>query len=69
MSKQQLHCSQVAGLLVNLRRLGPPHRVRSISPAIQTGALNPAMDDPSILSGRDMRLVAEPAREKELAAR
>src|ERR1051325_3812283 len=69
MPKQQLDCSQVACLLVNLRRLGPPHRVRSISRAIQTGALDPAMDNRSVLSGRDIRLVAEPAREKELAAR
>jgi len=69
MPEQQLHRSQVAGLLVNQRRLGPPHRVRSISRAIQTGALDPAMDDSSVLSRRDMRQVTAAAREKELAAR
>jgi len=30
-SEQQLDRSQIAGLLVNLRRLGAPHRMRSIS--------------------------------------
>ena len=31
MAQQELDCPQVAGFLVDLRNLGPPHRVGSVS--------------------------------------
>ena len=65
-SEQQLHCSQVARLLVDLRRLRPPHRVGPISRAIKTNTFDPAMDDTSVLPRRDVRLVMTAAWEEVL---
>jgi hypothetical protein len=49
MPEEQLDGSQVARLLVDLRRLRPTHRVRAVGGAVQPGALNPSMDDPDQL--------------------
>jgi hypothetical protein len=68
MPQQQLHRSQVAGLFVNLRRFRPPQRVGAINRAIETGSLDPAMDDASVLPCREVQLVAGAAREEELTA-
>jgi hypothetical protein len=65
--EQQLHRPQVAGLLVNLRHLRSPQRVRLISRAIEAGAFNPAMDNTSVLSCRDVRLIVKTAWEEVLA--
>jgi len=67
-TEQQLHGSQVAGFLVNLCRLGSPQRVSPVSRAGETGALDPAMDDPSVLSSRNVWLAVKAAREEVLAA-
>jgi hypothetical protein len=55
--EEQLHRPQVAGLLLNLRHLCSPHRVRPISRAIETGGCHPVMDDTRVLPCRDVRLV------------
>ncbi len=39
--------------------------MRAVRRVIQTGASNPAMDDPSILAGRNMGLLMDPAWKKE----
>jgi hypothetical protein len=62
--EEQLDGSQVACLLVDLRRLRPPHRVRAVGGAVKSGALDPGMDDPRILPGREVRLCPEAAREE-----
>jgi hypothetical protein len=67
MSEEQLDSSQVARLLVNLGRLRPPHRVRAVGRAIKPGALDPAMDDPRILSCGEVRLRLEAARKEILS--
>jgi hypothetical protein len=64
--KQQLNGSEIASLLLNLRCLGAPHRMRAISRAIETGALDPAMDDAGVLSRRDVRLAAQATSEELL---
>jgi hypothetical protein len=46
---EQLHRPQVAGLLVNLRHLCSPYRVRPISRAIEASTFDPAIDDTSVL--------------------
>ena len=50
-SKQQLNRSQVPRLLVDLGRFRPSHRVSAVGGAVQSGARDPGVDDPSILSG------------------
>jgi hypothetical protein len=42
--------------------------VYTVSRAIQTGALDPAMDDPSVLPCRDVRMIIKAAREQVLTA-
>jgi hypothetical protein len=65
--EEQLDGSQVAGLLVDLGRLRSPHRMRAIGGAVEPGALDPGMDDPRILPGRQVRLRPEAAREEVLS--
>src|SRR5262249_21331884 len=67
-SEQQLDRSQIAGLLVDLCRLSAPHRMRPISRRVETGALDPAMEDAGILPGREVRLTMKAAWKEELAA-
>jgi hypothetical protein len=64
--EQELNRPQIAGLLVNLRGLGPPHRVGPVSRTVETGALDPTVDDRSVLSCRDVRLIMKAAREEVL---
>ena len=59
--EKQLHRSQVARFLIYLCRLGPSHRMRAIGRAIKPSACDPRMDDPGILSGRQVRLLSDPA--------
>jgi hypothetical protein len=67
MPKQQLNCSQIAGLFVYLGRLRSPHRMRAVGRAVEPGTLDPGMDDPRILTGREVRLRPEAAREEVLS--
>jgi hypothetical protein len=64
--EQELNRPQIAGLLVNLRGLGPPHRVGPVSRTVETGALDPTVNDPSVSSCRDVRLIMKAAREEVL---
>jgi hypothetical protein len=66
--KRQLNGSEIASLLVDLSRLGAPHRMRSISRAIETGALDRAMDDAGVLSRRDVRRATQATWEEVLPA-
>src|SRR6266496_872446 len=66
MPEEQLDGSQVARLLVDLRSLRPPHRMRAVGGAIEPGALDPGMDDPRILARQQVRLLPEAAREEVL---
>ena len=61
---QKLHCSQIAGLLVNLRRLRSAQRMRAICRAIEPGAIRPSMDDPGILPRRQVWLSPQTAWEQ-----
>jgi hypothetical protein len=47
--EEQLHSPEIARLLINLlnlRRLGPAHRMGAVCRAIQPGTLDPVMNDP-----------------------
>jgi len=59
--KQQLHCSQIAGLLVNLCRLRSAQRMCAVCRAIEPGAVRPSMDDAGILPRRQMWLSPQTA--------
>jgi hypothetical protein len=67
MSEEELYGSQVPRLLVNLRRLGAAHRVRPVCRSIETGALNPSMDDAGVPACREVRVLPEAAREQILS--
>jgi hypothetical protein len=54
--------SQVAGLLVNLRRFGFAQPVRAVCRTIRAGALNPSMDDAGALPRRQVRFELDPIR-------
>jgi hypothetical protein len=62
-SEEELYGSQVARLLINLSRLCSAHRVRAVRRMIETGALNPSMDDARVLASRQVRLLLETAGE------
>src|SRR6202795_3335616 len=64
MPEQQLNRPQVPRLLVDLGRLRPAHRVGAVGRAVEPGTLDPGMDDPRILPGREVRLRPEAAREE-----
>src|SRR5213079_2792561 len=64
MPEQQLNRSQVTRLLVDLGRLRSPHRMRAVGGVVEPGALDPGIDDPRVLPGRDVWLRAEAAREE-----
>jgi hypothetical protein len=66
MTEQKLNRSEITGLLVDLRGLGPTRRMRTVGRAVKRGALDPGMDDPRILSRREVEPRAEPAREEVL---
>jgi hypothetical protein len=65
MAKEELYGPQVTRLFVKLSRLCPAHRVRAVRRTIEPGAPNPLIDDARVLSCREVRLRAEPAREQE----
>src|SRR6266568_384278 len=67
MPEEKLNRSQVAGLLVDLGRLRPPHRMRTIGGAVKPGAFDPGMDDPCILPCREVRLRPEATWEEILS--
>ncbi len=52
MSETQLNGSQIAGLAVDLRRLGAAHRMRAEGRAVHPRALDPAMHDARVLASR-----------------
>ena len=62
-SEEELYGSQVARFLINLSRLCSAHRVRAVRRMIETGALNPSMDDARVLASRQVRLLLETAGE------
>ena len=66
-AEQQLHCSQIAGLLVNLCRLRSAQRMRAICRAIEPGAVRPSMDDAGVLPRRQVRLSPQTAWEQILS--
>ena len=63
MAEQNLHGSQVAGLLVDDRRLGPPKRVRPVILPAQSNSGDPFIDEPRVLPSADVLGVVGPARE------
>lgn len=67
-TQQELDRAQIAGLAVNLRRLGPPQRVRSISAGLEPNRRHPVVDEARVLPRRDTRPVMEAAREQERAS-
>ena len=64
MPEEKLNRSQIPRLLVDLRRLRPPHRVRTVGGTVEPCTLDPGVDDPSILSCREVRLRPEAARKE-----
>jgi hypothetical protein len=60
MSEEQLDRSQIAGLAVDLHRLGAAHRMRTVGRAVHPGALDPAVHDARVLARCDMRLIVDP---------
>lgn len=53
MAQQQLHCAKVARLFVDLRYLGPSHRMRAVCACLKANRRHPVTDDPRILAGGD----------------
>ena len=51
-AEQKLNRSQVPRLLIDLRRLRPPHRMRAVGGAIEPDTGDPSMDDSRILPRR-----------------
>jgi hypothetical protein len=61
-SKKQLDRSQIAGLAVDLRRLGAAQRMRAVGRALHPGTLDPAVHYARVLASREMGLVVDSAR-------
>ena len=55
MPQQELNSPQVLRALVDQCRLRAPHRVRTVGGRIEAGGHHPVLDDPRVLTGRDMR--------------
>ena len=49
-SEKQLDRSQIAGLAVDLRRLGAAHRMGAVGAAVHLGPLDPAVHDARVLA-------------------
>jgi len=60
--KQQLHGAEIAGLTLDLRDLGPAHRMGAIGCWLQPDRCDPISDQPGILTGRDVQPFVEAAR-------
>ena len=54
MAKKKLHGAQILGPSVDQRRLRAPDGVRPVRSRIETNLLNPAIDDPSVLTGTEV---------------
>jgi hypothetical protein len=67
MAKQELDRAQVAGLLLNLCRLGPAHGMGAVGGGIKPDLLDPIIDDPCILASGQVWTFAMAAREKVAA--
>lgn len=61
-TEQQLHGAEIAGLAVDLRDLGPAHRMGAIGCRLQPYRCDPIADQPGILTGRDVQPLVEAAR-------
>ena len=61
-SEKQLDRSQIAGLAVDLRRLGAAHRMRAVGAAVHPGPLDPAVHDARVLARCYVRLIMDSAR-------
>ena len=57
---------QVARLLVDDGRLCPAQRVRAVVVSAQADGCHPHVDQPSVLTGADVRGMVDPAREDEV---
>lgn len=68
-TQQKLDSAQIAGLLVDLRHLGPSHRMRAIGARFETHRSDPPPYDPGVLSCRKMRAPENPARPQKLEAK
>lgn len=62
-TQEQLHRPQIAGCLVDDRRLGPGKRVRAIVLAPQPDCCHPLVHEPGILPSADMVRVVGATRE------
>ena len=54
-AQQELHNAQIPGPPIDQRRLGTADGMGSVSGRIKTNFLDPGIDNPSILSGAQMR--------------
>ena len=63
-SQQKLNRSEILGALVDQRRLGTAQGVGTVLGRIQIDGSHPPIDDPRILSGRQVRRVVLPAGEE-----
>ena len=64
MPEQQLDRSQIAGFSTDLGYLCPAHRVGAVGRAVEPSALDPGVQDPRVLTGREVRLRVKAAREQ-----
>ena len=69
MAEQNLHGTEVAGLLVDDRRLGPTQRVGPVIFWSQPDSGHPLVDQAGILPRTDMPGVIDPARKGEVVKR
>ena len=63
-AEQYLYRAEVLGSSVDQRDLRAPHRVSSVRMRLQARLLDPAMNDPRVLSSRKVRRRVTSAREK-----
>ena len=68
MPQQQLNHPMVASLPVDLRHLGPAHRMRAIGARLEADRGDPPPDYPCILPGQKVRAAVNPARPMKLEA-
>jgi hypothetical protein len=63
-AKQNLDGSQVPSLLVDQGGLRSAHRMSSVGTRLKTNAADPAVNDPRVLSGREVGRLATSTREQ-----
>lgn len=66
--EQQLNSPKILGLAINQRRLGPPHRVRSIGVSVKANLLDPAVHDAGALPSSKVRRCLHSTREDVVVA-